>query len=102
MKAGIFSLTGDPCVRATQSGFAQPGDVALVLHTSSTTSKPKIVPLKQTNIFASAFSIRTTFALTGSDRCLNVMPLFHIHGLIGAVLSSLTAGGSIVFCSVFA
>ena len=95
-EAGIFSLTGDPCLRPTQSGFAQHGDVALVLHTSGTTSKPKIVPLTQTNIFASAFSIKTTLALTDSDRCLNVMPLFHIHGLIGAVVSSLTAGGSIV------
>ena len=83
-------------MRPTQSGFAQHGDVALVLHTSGTTSKPKIVPLTQTNIFASAFSIKTTLALTDSDRCLNVMPLFHIHGLIGALVSSLTAGGSIV------
>jgi acyl-CoA synthetase (AMP-forming)/AMP-acid ligase II len=52
--------------------------------------------LTHTNIFASALSIKNTFALTGSDRCLNVMPLFHVHGLIGSVLSSLTAGGSIV------
>lgn len=95
-EAGIFSLTCDSGLRPVQSGFAQPGDVALVLHTSGTTSKPKIVPLTQTNIFASALSIKNTFALTGSDRCLNVMPLFHIHGLIGSVLSSLTAGGSIV------
>ena len=100
-EAGIFSLTGDPCLRPAQSGFAQPGDVALVLHTSGTTSKPKIVPLTQTNIFASAFSIKNTFGLTGSDRCLNVMPLFHIHGLVGSVLSSLTAGGSIVCASGF-
>ena len=95
-EAGIFSLTGDQRLRPKQGGFAQPGDVALVLHTSGTTSKPKIVPLTQTNIFASSFSIKTSFNLTGSDRCLNVMPLFHVHGLIGAVLSSLTAGGSIV------
>ena len=94
--SGIFTLKGDPCLRPTQRGLAQPGDVALVLHTSGTTAKPKIVPLTQTNIFASALSIKNTFALAGSDRCLNVMPLFHIHGLIGSVLSSLTAGGSIV------
>ncbi|MGL4592810.1 MAG: AMP-binding protein, partial [Aestuariivirga sp.] len=34
-------------------------------------------------------------ALTPADRCLNVMPLFHIHGLIAAVSASLSAGASI-------
>ena len=67
-------------------------DVALVLHTSGTTSRPKIVPLPQRNLAASARHIGTTLALTPEDRCLNIMPLFHIHGLIAAVLSSLSAG----------
>ena len=73
-------------------------DVALVLHTSGTTSRPKIVPLTQRNICASAENIRTTLDLTAADRCLNVMPLFHIHGLIAAVLSSISAGAGI-FCT---
>ncbi len=60
-------------------------DVALVLHTSGTTSRPKIVPLTQANVVASARNIGATLALTPADRCLNVMPLFHIHGLIAAV-----------------
>jgi acyl-CoA synthetase (AMP-forming)/AMP-acid ligase II len=36
--------------------------------------------------------------LTAADRGLNVMPLFHIHGLIAAVLAPLSAGSSI-FCT---
>ena len=95
-EAGIFRLTGED--RATSSGgvFAEPQDIALVLHTSGTTSRPKIVPLTQTNICSSGHNIALTLELREDDRCLNIMPLFHIHGLVGAVVSSLTAGASIV------
>lgn len=99
--AGWFELKPEeglaPCA-ASASGLAEPDDVALVLHTSGTTSRPKIVPLLQRNLAASARHIRTTLALTPADRCLNIMPLFHIHGLIAAVLTSLSAGGSI-YCT---
>jgi oxalate---CoA ligase len=67
-----------------------------VLHTSGTTSRPKIVPLTARNITASAQNIAASLRLTAADRCLNVMPLFHIHGLIAATLSTISAGGSIV------
>ncbi len=56
------------------------------------------MPLSQRNILASAKHIGGTLALAPADRCLNIMPLFHIHGLIGAVLSTIAAGGS-VFCT---
>jgi acyl-CoA synthetase (AMP-forming)/AMP-acid ligase II len=56
------------------------------------------VPLSHANLAASAAHIGATLGLTPADRCLNIMPLFHIHGLIGAVLSSLAAGAS-VFCT---
>ena len=79
-------------------GAAAPGDVALLLHTSGTTSRPKIVPLTHGNLCASARNIRATLGLGQDDRCLNIMPLFHIHGLIAAVSSSLGAGGS-VYCT---
>ncbi len=101
-EAGIFTLTGDRLKSDTNhapaalKGFAQTPDEALVLHTSGTTSKPKIVPLTHANLCASALNIRQVLELTPRDRCLNVMPLFHIHGLVGAVLASLTAGASIV------
>jgi acyl-CoA synthetase (AMP-forming)/AMP-acid ligase II len=68
---------------------------ALVLHTSGTTSRPKIVPLSHGNVAASADAIMRSAALTEADHCLNIMPLFHIHGLIAAVLASLRAGASI-------
>ena len=56
---------------------------------------PKLVPLTHRNLCASARNISTALALTASDRCLNVMPLFHVHGLVAAMLSSLYAGAAI-------
>ena len=94
--AGDFRLRSDLRATASRPGPAQPGDVALVLHTSGTTSRPKIVPLSHGNVCASARHIGETLALGRDDRCLNVMPLFHIHGLIAAVLASVAAGGSVV------
>lgn len=94
--AGTFALRGDPAGAPVHSGYAEADDVALVLHTSGTTSRPKIVPLTHRNILTSAHNIRTTLQLTEADRCLNVMVLFHIHGLMAALMASLAAGGSVV------
>ncbi|MCH8334128.1 AMP-binding protein, partial [Candidatus Sumerlaeota bacterium] len=97
--AGLFDLTGGPTGGEPKSGgLASRDDIALVLHTSGTTSRPKIVPLSQANVCASAVHVRRSLQLSPDDRCLNVMPLFHIHGLIAAVLGSLGAGAS-VFCT---
>ena len=96
--AGSFVLTGEAVGPATTSGLATAEDVALILHTSGTTSRPKIVPLSHANLLASAANIVRTLNLTDADRCLNIMPLFHIHGLVAAILASFTAGGS-VFCT---
>ena len=81
-----------------EGGLAQPDDVALLLHTSGSTSRPKLVPLLQRNVTASARNIANALQLTPDDVCLNIMPLFHIHGLMAAVLSSLGAGAQ-VSCS---
>jgi len=93
-KAGQFTLTTQS-TGAIEDCEPQADDIALILHTSGTTSRPKIVPLLQSNIAASAQNIQKSLALTPDDCCLNVMPLFHIHGLIAAVTASLAAGASI-------
>lgn len=95
MPAGQFSLDVGGLNGTGTSIEQNEDDIALILHTSGTTSRPKIVPLMQSNIVASANHIKQTLALTEDDRCLNVMPLFHIHGLIAAVTASLAAGASI-------
>ncbi len=91
--AGYFTLSSDMRGDARRAPTAE--DIALILHTSGTTSRPKIVPLLQSNVAASAQHIGASLELTGADRCLNVMPLFHIHGLIAAVAATLSSGGSI-------
>jgi acyl-CoA synthetase (AMP-forming)/AMP-acid ligase II len=97
--AGNFTLhgpshTGNPI---TNGGLAQTDDVALILHTSGTTSRPKIVPLTHRNVCASARNISATLCLKADDRELHIMPMFHIHGLIAGVLAPL-AVGSQIFC----
>ncbi|MCB4822911.1 acyl--CoA ligase [Roseicella aerolata] len=95
-KAGEFALVGGTPGAAARPGMAEAEDVALVLHTSGTTARPKIVPLTHTNVTASAGNIARTLRLTPEDACLNVMPLFHIHGLIAATLASLAGGGAVI------
>ncbi len=94
--AGHFALEGGEPALPAKAGMAQDDEVALVLHTSGTTARPKIVPLTHANVTASAANIAGTLALTRVDACLNVMPLFHIHGLIAATLASLAAGGAVI------
>lgn len=94
--AGTAMRRAGSTAPAATGGRPSPDDVALVLHTSGTTARPKIVPLSQANLVASARSIAAHLSLSPDDRCLNVMPLFHIHGLVGALLATLAGGGSIV------
>lgn len=96
--AGHFQLRGERASDEAVRAAPDHGDCALILHTSGTTSRPKIVPLLQSNLAASALNVMASLNLTADDRCLNVMPLFHIHGLVAAVSASLAAGGS-VWCS---
>ena len=99
--AGQFTLQprdGAGGTATANGGYAEPGDVSMVLHTSGTTSRPKIVPLSQGNLAASATHIKRTLQFSATDCGLNIMPLFHIHGLIAGVLSPLAAGSQ-VFCT---
>src|SRR5207237_245446 len=61
-----------------------------------TTSRPKGVPLTHGNLVTSIRNIARTYALTPVDASLIVMPLFHVHGLLGATLSTLHTGGTVI------
>jgi len=95
-EAGVFCFNGISSTQVNPFASHRGDDAALILHTSGTTSRPKMVPLTQANLCASARNIVASLSLTADDRCLNVMPLFHIHGLVGAVLSTVAAGSSVV------
>ncbi|HEX3704066.1 MAG TPA: AMP-binding protein, partial [Vicinamibacterales bacterium] len=94
--AGVFGLADVPLAPHASLPLPRGGDAALVLTTSGTTSRPKVVALTHANLCASALNIAARLELRADDRCLDVMPLFHVHGLIGGVLSSLAAGSSVV------
>lgn len=94
--AALFALSIDAATDGEDLDWNAGDDVVLCLHTSGTTSRPKQVPLTHANLCASANNIAHALALAPSDRCLNIMPLFHIHGLMAALLASLASGASVV------
>jgi acyl-CoA synthetase (AMP-forming)/AMP-acid ligase II len=75
---------------------ASSDDIALILHTSGSTARPKRVPLSHANLTGSARNIAASYALGPHDVSLCVMPLFHVHGLIGSTLATLASGGTVV------
>ena len=95
----IAAATGSP-----QATPAPPGrdDIALLLRTSGTTSTAKCVALTHAQLCRSAADIATTLRLSPADRCLGIMPLFHVHGFVAALLASLHAGASVVCTPGFA
>jgi acyl-CoA synthetase (AMP-forming)/AMP-acid ligase II len=94
---GRYDLVSDSLAGVPKhTGPALSEDIALILHTSGTTSRPKIVPLLHRNVVASANHIRQSLQLSQIDRGLHVMPMFHIHGLIAALLAPWAAGGAVI------
>lgn len=73
-------------------------DLALLMQSSGTTARPKVVPLSHANLLAGASSIVDVLGLGPDDRTLAVLPLFHIHGIVATLLAPLVSGGSVVFC----
>jgi acyl-CoA synthetase (AMP-forming)/AMP-acid ligase II len=88
--------SGLPATAMTCPELPQRDDTALFLHTSGTTSRPKGVPLTHANLIRSICNIASHYKLSSDDTGLVVMPLFHVHGLIGATLAPLFAGGTVV------
>ncbi len=96
--AGRFRLLGAPGSVWSSSlvEACSPAETALLLHTSGTTARPKLVPLTHHNLCISAGQIAASLELSPEDRCLDLMPLFHVHGLVGGLLASLAGGGTVV------
>ena len=94
--AGCFFIEGTTGLASVNEQAAVSDDIALILHTSGTTAKPKQVPLTHANLCASIHHLQQSLKLCSSDCCLNLMPLFHIHGLVGALLAALGSGGHVV------
>ena len=87
----VDGQAGDPLDAA-----GDPDAFGLLLHTSGTTSKPKTVPIRQRHLVASTSAVAATYGLSADDVTMCVMPLFHVHGLVAAVLATLSTGGTVV------
>ncbi len=93
--AGL-AVDGRPVEREEPFDPGGADDIALLLHTSGTTSRPKQVPLLQRNLVASARTIAAHYRLERDDVSYVAMPLFHIHGLVASVLGAFAGGGSAI------
>ena len=91
------SSVGPKCERRDP----EPSDIALILHTSGTTSRPKRVALANANLMASVLNVADTYELTRDDVSFCVMPLFHVHGLVASTLATLATGGTVLVAPRF-
>jgi len=99
--ACAFSLVGSASRGDAHEVPANGTDDAFVLLSSGTTSRPKLVPLTHAGVCLSAHNVGATLALTERDRLLNVLPLFHAHGLFSGLLAALAAGSCVVCTTGF-
>ncbi len=95
-EVGSFVLRGDPLGPPRPLSQPKPDSIAYLLPTAGTTGRPKVVPVRHSMVMASSKAMWSWLDLKPADRCLNVMPLFHSHGLLNGLIWPLSAGGSTV------
>lgn len=99
-RGNVHFSTNQPLAGKT-AAESRDQDIALILHTSGTTSRPKRVPLAHANLLTSARNVANTYQLTAADVSLCVMPLFHVHGLVASTLATFQSGGTVVVPAKF-
>ncbi len=99
--AGMFELAERTDIRKVENQLPQLKNDAFVLPTSGTTSRPKMVPLTHLNLCHSGINTARALRLSDDDRLLSVLPLYHAHGLISGLISSIAAGSSVVCMRCF-
>jgi long-chain acyl-CoA synthetase len=98
----VDELLGRDVATAVTAPSTQPDELALIIYTGGTTGRPKGVMLDHANLVATAAMIVDWFEMTAADRCLLVLPLFHVNGIMVSVVSPLVAGGCTVIAPRFA
>ena len=100
--AGLIDIRPGAVVgTAEHPESAQPDDLALVLMTSGTTANSKLIPITHRQLIIKADRYARALDIRPTDRLLNLMPLFHGHGLQGAVFTSYYTGGSFMMLPAF-
>ena len=88
------AIRGESSPRSVE--LAEANDVAMILHSMDTTSRPKRFLIRHRNLALSAVNIQSANSLTADDKTLSIIPLFHIHGLVGCMLSTFACGGTVI------
>ncbi|GAB7347116.1 hypothetical protein MBLNU459_g3241t1 [Dothideomycetes sp. NU459] len=78
-----------------------PDDIALILFTSGTSGKKKVVPYTVHTMVSGIAFVIESWGLTQTDICMNMMPLFHVGGIIRNLFAPILAGGSTICCPAF-
>ena len=101
--SGAFEFVTTPChgQHSHTHTHGTPSDLALILRTSGSTSRPKVVPLTLSSIVRNGCAIASALRLTADDVAINAMPLFHVGGISASVLATLAAGASVILMSGF-
>ncbi len=93
--AGLFTLSGRIETHPAGHDPVEGADSALILTTSGTTSRPKVVALTHQLLCTRVIIRLPVYQISAADRLLNVMPMFHSSSLTHFLLS-LVAGASVI------
>jgi acyl-CoA synthetase (AMP-forming)/AMP-acid ligase II len=94
-------ITSPAATNHAQPVFNRSTDTVLLLHTSGTSGTKKLVRYTLDMLVVGVGCIVSSWNLQSSDVCLNMMPLFHIGGIVRNVFSPILSGGCVVACSAF-
>ncbi|RPF31142.1 acyl-CoA synthetase (AMP-forming)/AMP-acid ligase II [Streptomyces sp. TLI_185] len=84
-----------------EAPLPDPSALALLIYTSGTTGVPKGAMLDHANIDAMADMGRRALEVGPADRCLLILPLFHVNGIVVSILVPLLAGASVAIADRF-
>lgn len=79
----------------------RPDEPALIMYTSGTTGRPKGAVLTHGNLFWNEVNTAAVIPTRMRDTALVAAPMFHIAGLSGYTLGTLTHGGTLVLRRAF-
>ncbi|CAL1545805.1 unnamed protein product [Lymnaea stagnalis] len=76
-------------------------DVFTLPYSSGTTGLPKGVMLTHYNCMANCYQALASIQATSEDRCLGILPLYHIYGMVTVQFAVLQGGATLTYLPKF-